>query len=199
MGRRTVAHFASRIKRVLSPTLVNILGRRIGFCYRERLMTPYRLVLSLLASHAMGPVETLADIHRQFNALFAMTVAYKPFDSQLSKDTFQDLMREVLCVILQHWVVEVLRPKAHVQGVEVVYESPCIRYESCKYCRGSHLDRDCGIDIEALSRSDDSGIARSGELDAQSGDVCPSWLEGGVSGAGHGTPPWSCSCSARMG
>ena len=113
MGRRTVAQFANRIKRVLSPTLVNDLGRRIGFCYRERLMTPYRLVLSLLASHAMGPAETLADIHRQFNALFAMTVAYKPFHNQLSKDTFCDLMREVLCVILQHWVVEVLRPKAH--------------------------------------------------------------------------------------
>ena len=85
MGRRTVAQFANRIKRVLSPTRVNDLGRRIGFCYRERLMTPYRLVLSLLASHAMGPVETLADIHRQFNALFAMTVAYKPFHNQLSK------------------------------------------------------------------------------------------------------------------
>jgi len=78
-GRRTVAQFANRIKRVLSPTRVNDLGRRIGFCYRERLMTPYRLVLSLLASHAMGPVETLADIHRQLNALFTMTVACKPF------------------------------------------------------------------------------------------------------------------------
>lgn len=76
-------------------------------------MTPYRLVLSLLASHATGRVETLADIHRQFNALFAMTVAYKPFHNQLSKDTFSDLMREVLCEILQHWAVEVLRPKAH--------------------------------------------------------------------------------------
>ena len=61
MGRRTVAQFANRIKRVLSPTRVNNPGRRIGFCYRERLMTPYRLVLSLLARHAMGPVETLAD------------------------------------------------------------------------------------------------------------------------------------------
>ncbi len=113
MGRRTVAQLANRIKRVLSPTRVNDLGRRIGFCYRERLMTPYRLVLSLLASHAMGPVETLADIHRQFNALFAMTVAYKPFHNPLSKDTFSALMREVLCEILRHWTVEVLRPKAH--------------------------------------------------------------------------------------
>ena len=99
MGRRTVAQFANRIKRVLSPMLVNDLGRRVGFCHRERLMTPYRLVLSLLAGYAMGPLETLADIHHQLNALFAITVAYKPFHNQLAKDTFQDLMREVLCVI----------------------------------------------------------------------------------------------------
>ena len=78
MGRRTVTQLANQIKRVLSPTLINDLGREVGFCVRERLITPYRLVLSLLAGHTMGQVETLADIQRQFNALFATTVAYKP-------------------------------------------------------------------------------------------------------------------------
>ena len=112
MGRRTVAQFANQIKRVLSPTRLNDLGRRVGFCYRERLITPYRLVLSLLASHATGPVETLADIQRQFNALFGTTVAYKPFHNQLAKRSFKDFMREVLDVILQQWVVGVLQPKA---------------------------------------------------------------------------------------
>ena len=99
---------------MLSPTRLNDLGRRVGFCYRERLITPYRLVLSLLASHATGPVETLADIQRQFNALFGTTVAYKPFHNQLAKRSFKDFMREVLDVILQQWVVGVLQPK--VQG-----------------------------------------------------------------------------------
>ena len=112
MGRRTVTQLANQIKRVLSPTLINDLGREVGFCVRERLITPYRLVLSLLAGHTMGQVETLADIQRQFNALFDTTVAYKPFHNQLAKRTFPDLMREVLCRVLQHWVVEVLQPKA---------------------------------------------------------------------------------------
>ena len=40
MGRRTVAQFAHQIKRVLSPTVLNDLGRRVGFCHRERLITP---------------------------------------------------------------------------------------------------------------------------------------------------------------
>ena len=36
MGRRTVAQSAHQIKRVLSPTALNDLGRRVGFCHRER-------------------------------------------------------------------------------------------------------------------------------------------------------------------
>ena len=47
MGHRTIAQFANRIKRVLPPVHVNDLGRQIGFCHRERLMIPYRLMLSL--------------------------------------------------------------------------------------------------------------------------------------------------------
>ena len=101
MGRRTVTQFANQIKRVLSPAVINDLGRDAGFCVRERLITPYRLVVSLLAGHAMGRVETLADIQRQFNALFATTVAYKPFHNQLAKRTFPDFMREVLSRILR--------------------------------------------------------------------------------------------------
>ena len=64
MGRRTVTQYANQIKRVLSPGVVNDIGREVGFCFRERVITPYRLVLSLLAGHAMGKVETLADIQR---------------------------------------------------------------------------------------------------------------------------------------
>ncbi len=112
MGRRTVAQFAHQIKRVLSPTALNDLGRRVGFCHRERLITPYRLVLGLLAGHATGTVETLADMQRQFNALFGTTVAYKPFHNQLAKRSFKDFMRAVLDVVLQQWVVSVLQPTA---------------------------------------------------------------------------------------
>ena len=112
MGRRTVAQFAHQIKRVLSPTALNDLGRRVGFCHRERLITPYRLVLGLLAGHATGTVETLADMQRQFNALFGTTVAYKPFHNQLAKRSFKDFMRAVLDVVLEQWVVSVLQPTA---------------------------------------------------------------------------------------
>ena len=68
MGRRTVAQFAHQIKRVLSPTVLNDLGRRVGFCHRERLITPYRLVLSLLAGHA-----TCVRAHRSTRRCSAYT------------------------------------------------------------------------------------------------------------------------------
>ena len=77
MGRRTVTQFANQIKRVFSPKLVNDLGRRAAFCYRERLITPCRLMPSLLEDQAMGRIETLADIHRKFNALFGATDVFR--------------------------------------------------------------------------------------------------------------------------
>ena len=112
MGRRTVAQFAHQIKRVSSPTALDDLGRRVAFCHRERLVTPWRLALSLLASHATGPVETLADMQRQFHALFGTTVAYKPFHNQLAKRSFKDFMRAVLDRVFPQWVVGVLQPTA---------------------------------------------------------------------------------------
>ena len=83
MGRRTVAQFAHQIKRVLSPTVLNGLGRRVGFCHRERLITPYRLVLGLLAGHATlqpkarGPLGEFGRIVIQDGCSFAVKDALR--------------------------------------------------------------------------------------------------------------------------
>ena len=108
MGRRDLSNFARLFKRVMTPETVNELGRAVRFCHRERVITPYRLSLSLLASCATMRVESLADIQRCFNALFGTTVAYKPFHNQLAKWHFGDFMRELVSVILEQWVVRVL-------------------------------------------------------------------------------------------
>ena len=120
MGRRTVTPFANQIKRVLPPKHVIDLGRRGAFCHRERLITPHRLMRSLLASHAMGRVETLADIHRQFHALFGATVAYKPFHNQFPT---RDVCARSSAVA----------GGTVVQGVEFLCESACVRYGQCGY------------------------------------------------------------------
>ena len=64
MGRGHLSEFAERFKRVLSGRTVNALGRLTRFCQRERVITPHRMAVSLLASCARGQVQTLADLHR---------------------------------------------------------------------------------------------------------------------------------------
>ena len=108
MGPRDLSHFVEQFKRVVSEQSINSLGRLTRFCQRERVITPYRLAVSVLASCATTRVETLADIQRHFNALFDTTVAYKPFHNQLAKRAFADFMRELVAVVLERWTVRVL-------------------------------------------------------------------------------------------
>jgi hypothetical protein len=109
MGHTNLNKFVRRFKRVLSPDALNNLGRTVRLCHRERVITPYRLALSCLASCATMRVETFADIQRTFNALFHTSVAYKPFHNQLAKCQFGEFMRELVESMLEHWVVRVLR------------------------------------------------------------------------------------------
>jgi hypothetical protein len=102
VGRRDLNKFVDRFKRVLSPQTLNELGRAVRLCRRERIITPYRLALSCLASCATTRVETLADVQRTFNALFGTAVAYKPFHNQLAKCQFGPFMRELVELMLEH-------------------------------------------------------------------------------------------------
>lgn len=61
MGPGNLGHFVGQFKRVLSERSINTLGRLTGFCQRERVITPYRLAVSALASCATTRAETLAD------------------------------------------------------------------------------------------------------------------------------------------
>ena len=108
MGPGNLSNFVGQFKRVLSEQSINSLGRLTRFCQRERVITPYRLAVSVLASCATTRVQTLADIQRHFNALFGTTVAYKPFHNQLAKRQFADFMRELVSVIIERWTVRVL-------------------------------------------------------------------------------------------
>ena len=112
MGPGNLNNFVDQFKRVLSEPSINSLGRLTRFCQRERVITPYRLAMSVLASCATTRVQTLADIQRHFNALFDTTVAYKPFHNQLAKRQFADFMRELVAMIIERWTVRVLQARA---------------------------------------------------------------------------------------
>jgi|SRR2546422_8642978 len=63
---------ANKFQSVLDEDVLNERGQQVGFAKRERLITPFRLGLSVVASMATQQVQTLADLHRQFNELWEL-------------------------------------------------------------------------------------------------------------------------------
>src|SRR5213592_3071301 len=63
---------ANKFQSVLDEDVLNERGQQVGFAKRERLITPFRLGLSVVASMATQQVQTLADLHRQFHELWAL-------------------------------------------------------------------------------------------------------------------------------
>ena len=67
---------ADKFQWVFSEALLNACGKEAKFCRRQRVITPFRPGLALTATCASQRVETLADCHRGFNALFDTTITY---------------------------------------------------------------------------------------------------------------------------
>lgn len=111
MERSNLIATLDRFKRVMNETTMDRIGKRTGFCKRLRTVTPYRLVLSMVSLFSCTRVETLADIHRGFTALFGKEVSYKPFHNQLAKAEFPKMMRDVACDMLRKLMVKTLRIK----------------------------------------------------------------------------------------
>ena len=93
MDHGQLSMVADKFQWVFSESLLNACGKDTKFCRRERIMTPFRLGLALTATCASQRVETLADLHRGFNALFGTTVTYKAFYNQVAKPHFADFAR----------------------------------------------------------------------------------------------------------
>ena len=85
MDHGQLSMVADKFQWVFSEVLLNACGTAAKFCRRRRTITPFRLGLALTATCASQRVETLADFHRGFNALFDTTITYKAFYNQLAK------------------------------------------------------------------------------------------------------------------
>ncbi len=120
MEKRQANKLARRLKRAFSERALNALGKRVGFCRREREITPYRLCLGLVEVMGLSKIASIADIHRSFNALCDSDVQYKPFHNQLAKKQFPEFMRLMCERVMEHLAVEALR---------FASDSPFARYE----------------------------------------------------------------------
>jgi hypothetical protein len=93
MDHGQLSMVADKCQWVFSEPLLNACGKDVKFCHRQRVITPLRLGLALTALCASQRVETIADFHCGFHALFATTVTYKAFYHQVAKLHFADFAR----------------------------------------------------------------------------------------------------------
>lgn len=99
---------ADKFQWVFSAARLNACGKDVKFCRRQRVITPLRLGLALTATCASQRVETIADFHWGFNALFGTTVTYKAFYNQVAKPHFADFARTMAERLISEMTLKVL-------------------------------------------------------------------------------------------
>jgi hypothetical protein len=108
MDHGQLSMVADKFQWVFSEPLLNACGKDVKFCRRQRVITPFRLGLALTATCASQRVETIADFHCGFNALFATTVTYKAFYNQVAKLHFADFARTMAERLISDMTLKVL-------------------------------------------------------------------------------------------
>jgi len=108
MDHGQLSMVADKFQWVFSEPLLNACGTEVKFCRRQRIITPFRLGLALTATCASQPVETLADFHRGFNALWGTTITYKAFYNQVAKSRFADFARTMTSRLIGDMTLKVL-------------------------------------------------------------------------------------------
>src|SRR5256884_2424840 len=108
MDHGQLSMIADKVQWVFSEALLNACGKEAKLCRRQRVITPFRLGLALTATCASQQVETIADFHCGFNALFGTTVTYKAFYNQVAKPHFADFARTMAQRLISEMTLKVL-------------------------------------------------------------------------------------------
>src|SRR5262244_1407216 len=108
MDHGQLSMVADKFQWVFSEALLNGCGKAVKFCRRQRVITPFRLGLALTATCASQRVETIADFHCGFQALFGTTVTYKAFYNQVAKPRLADFARTMAERLISEMTLQVL-------------------------------------------------------------------------------------------
>jgi hypothetical protein len=108
MDQGQLSMLADKFQWVFPEPLLNACGKAVKFCRRQRVLTPFRLGLALTATCAGQRVETIADFHCGFNALFGTTVTYKAFYNQVAKPAFAAFARTMTERLVSDMTLKVL-------------------------------------------------------------------------------------------
>ena len=108
MDPRQFTTMANKFQSILDEEVLNERGQALGLLKRKRLVTPFRLGLSVIASMATQHVQTIADLHRQFNELWELDSDYNAFYKQLLKSSTPAFFLTSLCDIMSQLSMKVL-------------------------------------------------------------------------------------------
>src|ERR687895_2728049 len=108
MDRPPFTTIAHKFQSVLDEAVLNERGQALGLLKRQRLITPFRLALSVIGSMATQQVRTIADLHRQVNEWWELDPDYKAFYKQLLKSTAPEFFLNSLSDIMNHLKMKVL-------------------------------------------------------------------------------------------
>lgn len=96
------------LQAVFAVAVLDQLGRDQGQMQRSRTITPSALAFGLIATMATLDVDTLADLHRGFNATNEVATTYKPFWNQLAKPQFPRFAHALFAHLMAHLTQPVL-------------------------------------------------------------------------------------------
>jgi hypothetical protein len=86
------------------------LGKESGFVQRRRTITATKFIGSLLHSLGTRKVESIADLHRDFNSDNNIFVNYKPYFDKLNSPGFPEFMRMLFERMMSEMSLKVLSP-----------------------------------------------------------------------------------------
>jgi len=111
MPAPTVTQIAKQLNKALGAAQLESEARRTGFERRtSRVIEPVMFLCSLLHTLGTRRVQSLADLHRDFNADHGTTVNYKPYYKRLDTPGFPELMQSVFERLMSSLYAEVLAP-----------------------------------------------------------------------------------------
>jgi len=108
MNKIYIKQLGNKCKKFFSEKTLNDLGKSLKLASRCRQITPYRLGVAFITVLSQHEIKTIADIHRGFNNLFGIKIAYKPFHNQLRKKQFPIFMRHMLEHLLNEFAYQSL-------------------------------------------------------------------------------------------
>lgn len=122
MSKNKTTPIETILQQALSEKAINDLGRQAGQSKRLRVVTPFRLVMAIIAALASRRVESLADLLREFNHQNDTRVAYKPFYNRLAQKGFAEFMRRMLERLMSDLALRILEPEpgSSLQGLRDV-------------------------------------------------------------------------------